>query len=144
MLTGPQILDELERRGVKQKQIGQLLGLPSSRTSELYAGTRALKLGEAVALVNKWGLDAPPVTEPIEPEPMQLNERVSRLLVLHVANELGIPFDPEDELVAELALDLQAFARFAQSRAVRVTTATTQSFLQGRIPERRRRRTTIR
>lgn len=121
------ILAELARRGVKKARIAETLGVQASRVTELYKGERRLDHDEAVKLVETFDLEraVPPLTEPI-----------ARLLVLHVANELRVPIDPEAPQVQELALDFRAFSEYAAHPARMAEIARLEAFLEGRASDR--------
>lgn len=129
MFGTDQLLEALAARGISQVEIARVLHLPSSRISEMYAGKRQVKLDEAKKLVDAFGLEDQPSTPPI-------NEQIARLLILHVANQLGVSMPLPDELVQELALDFQAFSRFARAHLPAPSPEATLGFLAGRRSDR--------
>jgi plasmid maintenance system antidote protein VapI len=62
MLSANELLTTLRERGVTNADIQRVLGLPSSRVSEMFTGKRRLQLDEAKKLVERlawvrgWGL----------------------------------------------------------------------------------------
>jgi transcriptional regulator with XRE-family HTH domain len=129
MLGTQQLLAALEARGISQAEMARVLGLPSSRISEMYAGKRQIKLDEAKRLVDAFGLDD---SSPVP----SINEQTARLLILHVANQLRVPMRPEDDRLQELALDFQAFSRFARAHLPAPSPEATLGFLEGRKSDR--------
>jgi transcriptional regulator with XRE-family HTH domain len=129
MLNTAQLLAALESRGISQAEMARVLGLPSSRISEMYAGKRQVKLDEAKKLVEAFDLGD---TEPVPP----ISEQIARLLILHVANQLRVPMPLPDALVQELALDFQAFSRFARAHLPAPSPESTAGFLAGRRSDR--------
>lgn len=126
MLTGDQILARLKDAGVRKSEIAKALAIPDSRVAELYSGKRLLKLAEAVKLVDKYELESgaesafTPLTQP-----------VARLLVQHVALEVGAELAPDSPEVTELAQDLRAFALFVSDPRVRDSIQAADGFLHG-------------
>lgn len=129
MLGTNQLLAALERRGISQAEIARVLGLPSSRISEMYSGKRQVKLDEAKKLVDAFALED---GEPVPP----ISQQIARLLILHVANQLRAPMPLPDDLVQELALDFQAFSRFARAHLPAPSPEATTGFLAGRRSDR--------
>jgi transcriptional regulator with XRE-family HTH domain len=129
MLGTEQLLRALENRGISQAEMARVLGLPSSRISEMYAGRRQVKLDEAKRLVEAFDLDD---TEPVPP----ISEQTARLLILHVANQLRVPTPLPDDVLRELALDFQAFSRFARAHLPAPSLEATTGFLAGRRSDR--------
>jgi transcriptional regulator with XRE-family HTH domain len=129
MLGTNQLLEALQERGVSQAEMARVLRLPSPRISEMYAGKRQIKLDEAKRLVDAFGLDDVQAAPPI-------NEQTARLLVLHVANRLRLPLSPDDDRVQELALDFQAFSKFARAHLPAPSPDATSGFLEGRRSDR--------
>jgi hypothetical protein len=70
MLRKNEILDALRAKIdaglIKQADVGRALGLPSSRTAELFGNKRGLSLDEACTLVEKFRLQPPMVMLPSE------------------------------------------------------------------------------
>jgi hypothetical protein len=122
-----ELLGAIEARGISQVEMARVLRLPSSRISEMYAGKRQVKLDEAKKLVEAFGLDDQPSTPPI-------SEQTARILILHVANRLAAAVT--DELLQELALDFQAFSRFARAHLPAPSPEATLGFLAGRQSDR--------
>lgn len=129
MFGTSQLLDALESRGISQAEMARVLGLPSSRISEMYAGKRQVKLDEAKKLVDAFGLSDAENVPPI-------SAQTARLLILHVANRLRVPLPLPDEIVQELALDFQAFSRFARAHLPSPSPEATEGFLAGRLSDR--------
>ena len=134
MLGTVELLEELKRRGVRHADMSRALKLPTSRIAEMYCGKRNVRLDEAKTLVEAFDLDDGERVPPI-------SEETARLLILHVANELGSPLSPDDDQVAELALDFQAFSKFARAHRPAPSPDATSGFLYarrtGRSPLRR-------
>lgn len=120
MLGKAEILAALDRKNVKNVDIEKALGLPSSRVSELRAGSRNLKLEEAVKLVEAFKLEPPTVY--VSP----LSLPIARMVVHHVANVCAASL--EETQVQELAEDLQAFGRFVADPRVRDNMQSVQAF----------------
>ena len=123
MLDNEQLLARLEEVGVRNVDIEKVLGLPSSRVSEIRTGKRRVQLDEAAKLVKAFGLEIP--AGQISP----LSLSVARLIVRHVAFELGA--SPSDHDVEELAADLRAFGRFVSDPQVRDSVQAAEAFFQG-------------
>lgn len=129
MFGTDELLSAIEARGISQVEMARVLRLPSSRISEMYAGKRQVKLDEAKKLVDAFGLEDQPAIPPI-------SEQTARILILHVANQLGAAMP--DELLQELALDFQAFSRFARAHLPAPSPESTLGFLAGRRSDRER------
>jgi transcriptional regulator with XRE-family HTH domain len=129
MLSSRELLDLLDARGVAQADMARALKLPSSRISEMYAGKRQVKQDEAKRLVEAFHVDEGASVPPI-------SEQTARLLILHVANTLGQPLSPNDQLVQELALDFQAFSKFARAHLPAPSPEATAGFLYARRADR--------
>jgi hypothetical protein len=121
MLSANELLTTLRERGVTNADIQRVLGLPSSRVSEMFTGKRRLQLDEAKKLVEEFEIE-----EPIRP----LNGPIARLLVLHAATRLGARLGPEDPQVEELARDFEAVSRFAARPTVRQSVDAFEGFLE--------------
>ena len=135
MFSARQLLDTLASRGVTQAEMARALNLPGPRISEMYAGKRQIKLDEGKKLVEAFGIDEAPAVPPI-------SEASARLLILHVANQLGLPLMQDDPKVSELTLDFQAFSRFARDHLPAPSPEATTGFLAGRTSDRGRSSTT--
>lgn len=122
MLGAKELLAALREKGVRNAEIARVLDLPSSRVAEMFTGRRRLQLDEAKKLVDHFKME-----EAVTP----LNGLAARLLVLHAAARLGLPMDPEDQEVEELARDFRAFSRFAADPKVRQTVESFEGFLHG-------------
>lgn len=114
--------DRIARDVMKNADIERVLDLPSSRVSEILAGTRRIRLDEAKKLVEAFELEesSPPLSEP-----------VARLVVVWTAERLGAAVRPEDPQVADTALDLVELAKFAASPAGRKSVEAFEGFLHG-------------
>lgn len=123
MLSEREILEALESKGVPKNEIARTLGIDESGVTRLYSSGRRLKLDEARALVEKFDLPGAKVT------PLSLP--VSRLLILHAAESLGVAVKPDDPRVSEIALDFRAFSRFATDPRVRESEDAAAGFFQG-------------
>jgi transcriptional regulator with XRE-family HTH domain len=124
-----ELLARLKAREISQAAVARALNLDPAQISKLYSGIRQIKLDEAKRLVEAFRLDDKSVAPPI-------NEQTARLLILHVADTLGIDLPPSDERVATLAADFQAFSQFARGRLPSPTPDATAGFLTGRATAR--------
>ena len=125
MLDTNELLSKLKLIGARNVDIARVLGLPDSRVPEIYSGKRQLKLDEAVKLVRAYELDEQPTGDSLSP----VSAPIARLLVLHVARELGL--DPRPEVISNLAEDLRAFSELALDRTVRDSVQAVDGFLRG-------------
>jgi hypothetical protein len=125
VLTTKELLARLRDRGAKNADIARALSVAPSRVTEMYDGTRALKLDEAVKLVEVFALEQ----EPGPPVPA-LPAPVSQLIVLHIARELGRPLKPDAPQLQELAEDLRAFSEFVTDPKVRESIDLAMAFFQ--------------
>jgi len=132
MLGTDELLAKLKEAGVRHVDMARALGLPTSRIAEMYSGKRGVRLDEGKALVEAFNLDEVRASPAVPP----INEQTARLLVLHVANTLGVSLSPADPRVRELALDFQAFSKFARDHLPAPTPDATSGFLYGRKSER--------
>jgi hypothetical protein len=125
MLTTQELLRRLGERGVKNAAVARALNVTPSRVTEMYKGLRALKLDEAVKLVETFDL---------EPEPSRraapLPSPIARLIVLYVAAELGVDAEQEPAKVQELSEDVRAFSEFVADPQVRESIEAATAFLQ--------------
>jgi hypothetical protein len=130
MLTKGELLAALAAKGVSNADIGRALKLPSSRVSEILRATpgkettlkaRDISYDEGVRLAQAFlpELDrqAPPLPVP-----------VLRLLVLHIARELGCAVSQEQ--LGELAEDLRAFSEYASDPKVRGNAEASEAFFR--------------
>jgi hypothetical protein len=122
MLTTVELLDRLERAGVKNVEIARTLNVAASRVTEMKKGERVIKLDEAAKLVSKFQLESPPAPTRVPPLP----PAVSRLLVRYVAEELGCPA-PEAQLL-EIAEDVRAFAEYVSDPTIRGSLEMAETF----------------
>lgn len=122
VLNTSQLLARLKELGARNVDMAKVLGLPDSRIPEIFAGKRALKLEEAVKLVEAYRLEDD--SQPITP----LTTPVARLVVLHVARLVGA--EPDSATVSELAEDLRAFATFVADPQVRDSVQAADGFFQ--------------
>ena len=121
VMTTADLLARLEDRGVRNVDIAKALNVTPSRVTEIKKGDRAIKLDEAVKLVQAFQL------EPSQQVPA-LPLSVLRLVVLHVARRLGA--EMREEQVADLAADLRAFSIFAADPKVRGSIQAAEGFFQ--------------
>lgn len=110
MLNTDQLLEQLKAMNVRNVDIARVLELPDSRVPEIRDKRRALKLDEAVKLVQAFGLES---NESLPQPPVA----IFRLVVRHVAARLGVPVN--DQALASLAEDLRAFSGFVADPKVR-------------------------
>jgi len=123
MLKADELLAALRERGVKNAQVEETLGLPSSRVAEIFGKRRRLQYDEGVQLIERFGI-ADPALEP-------LSIPVARLVVLYLAEAVGSPLRPEDPRVEELARDIRAFSSFASDPRRRQSPEAAEGFFQG-------------
>lgn len=123
VLRTAELLQLLTDRGVQNKDIAKAINVSPSRVTELFKGDRALKLDEAVSLIEQFDLEQPP-----SPKVPPLPGPISRLVVLYVAEELGAEAD--QHLVEELAEDVRAFAEYVADPKVRDSIDAAQAFFQ--------------
>jgi hypothetical protein len=132
VLTKKELLTELEARAKARKgtytEIGHILGVPSSRVSEIFnairdggATQRELAYDEGVKLIAAFGLEQNPAASP-------LPASILRLAIRHVAQALRVQA-PEAQ-IAELAEDLRAFSEFASDPKHRQSIDAAEGFFQ--------------
>jgi hypothetical protein len=95
----------------------------------MFGRKRQIKLDEGKKLVEAFGLDE---ADPVPP----ISEQTARLLIVHVANRLRAPLPLPEPLLQELALDFQAFSRFARAHLPAPSPEATEGFLAGRRSDR--------
>jgi len=125
VLTTKELLARLREKGVKNADIARALNVTPSRVTEMYDGTRALKLDEAVKLVDAFDLEQQP-SQRVSPLPAP----VSQLLVRHIALQLGHPLNEDSQQLRELAEDIRAFAEFVTDPEVRGSIDLATAFFQ--------------
>lgn len=118
---------EKEAGRIRNKQVEQLLRLPSSRVAEIFEGTRQIKLNEAKRLVEAFDLEEGSAHP-------RLHTQAARLFVRHAAKALGA--DVPQAQVEALAADLQGFVEFVTIPEVSDRLDRAQEFFLGRLPER--------
>lgn len=123
VLNSTQLLARLTDAEIKNVEIARVLGIPESRVSEMRAGKRRIKLDEAVKLVEAFELEA---DQPATITP--LTTPIARLLVLHVAQSLSVEL--QEDVLADLAADIRAFAIFAADPQVRDSLQAADGFLR--------------
>jgi hypothetical protein len=121
MMNTDEILEALNKKGIRNIEIANALGLPDSRVPEIKSKRRALKLDEAVKLVQAFGLEQGRLLVP-------LPTSVYRLVVRYLADELGASL-PESQ-IADLTKDVQAFAAFAADPKVRQSLDAAEGFFR--------------
>lgn len=129
VLDTDELLARLEARGIRNVEIAKVLGLPDTRVPEIKRKARALKLDEAVRLVRAFELE-----QEFRAAPLPLS--VVRLVVLHIAAELGV--SPTDQQLEDLSQDVRAFAAFVADPKIRRSVEAAEGFfraLQLRRPE---------
>jgi hypothetical protein len=125
VLTTKELLARLRDRGIKNADVARALKIAPSRVTDLFDGTRALKLDEAVKLAAAFDLEQQP-SQRVSPLPAP----VSQLIVQHIAQELGRPLGPDAPQLRELAEDLRAFAEFVTDPEVRESIDLAMAFFQ--------------
>lgn len=122
MIGSGELLARLKEANIKPVQIARAMGVAPSRVTELYNGTRQLKLDEAVKLVGAFQIDESPAR--ITP----LTIPVARLVVRHLARSLRT--DVDDSEVTTLAEGLRAFFLFVANPHVRERLDAIEGFLE--------------
>lgn len=124
VLTTKELLARLRDKGVINADIARALNVTPSRVTEMYDGTRALKLDEAVKLVEKFELEQAPSPRAGLPAP------IAQLIVQHIAQEIGLPLQSDAPQLQELAEDLRAFSLFVTDPKVRESIDLAMTFFQ--------------
>jgi hypothetical protein len=125
VLTTKELLARLREKKVKNADIARALNITPSRVTEMFDGTRALKLDEAAKLSEAFDLEPPPTPQvPALPGP------VSQLIVQHIARELGRPLAQDAPQLRELSEDLRAFSEFVTDPKVRESIDLAMAFFQ--------------
>jgi hypothetical protein len=112
--------EKIDAKQVRNVDVAKALDLPSSRIPELLRGERKLYYDEGVKLIEAFGLEPSPLG-PLPPATV-------RLVVRHLAEELGVPLQEDDPRLREIVADLQAFARFVANPQVRESIAAAEHF----------------
>ncbi len=121
MLDTAALLARIDARGISNSDVARALRVSPSRITELRKGERALKLDEAVKLVEAFGLEPAQQAAPL---PLA----VVRLLVRYIAERLGAQM--ENDQLAELTADIRAFAAFVADPKVRENLTAAETFFQ--------------
>jgi hypothetical protein len=125
VLTTKELLARLRDKGIINADIARALKISPSRVTDLFDGDRALKLDEAVKLVEAFDLEQPP-----SPQVPALPGPVSQLIVQHIAQELGRPLEQDAPQLVELSEDLRAFSEFVTDPKVRESIDLAMAFFQ--------------
>jgi hypothetical protein len=130
MLTQGELLTRLRAllgdKKIRNADIARAIDIhPSGVTELLKPGGRNLKLDEAVKLVEAFDLESPP-SQRVPP----LSGRISRLIVMYVAGELGVSQDARREQLEELAEDVRAFAELVADPKYRDSVEAAEAFFQ--------------
>jgi hypothetical protein len=125
VLTTKELLARLREKKVKNADIARALNVTPSRVTEMFDGTRALKLDEAVKLSEAFDLEPEP-----SPQVPALPGPVSQLIVQHIARELGRPLAQDAPQLRELSEDLRAFSEFVTDPKVRESIDLAMAFFQ--------------
>lgn len=125
VLTTKELLARLREKGIKNADIARALDVTPSRVTEMYDGTRALKLDEAVKLSEAFDLEQEP-----SPRVPALPPQVSELIVQHIAQAIGRPLPQDAPQLRELAEDLRAFSEFVTDPAARESIDLAMAFFQ--------------
>lgn len=100
--------ERIKRKEISQSDVARALGVQPSRMTELFKhGTYQLSVDQAVKLVEAFELERPPVPR-VAPVPVE----VMRLVVLYVAEELGVSLSEKADLLRELTEDVRAFGEY--------------------------------
>lgn len=118
-----ELLRRLDAKGVRNIDIARALHLPDSRVPEIKRKERALKLDEAVKLVQAFGLEQDSAVVPLPPQ-------ILRLVAQYVATTLGVPQERIQERMADLTEDLRAFAEFVADPKVRRSVEAAEGFFR--------------
>ena len=124
MLTTAQLLEAIDRHGIRNRDIATTLGVSPSRVTEIRKGERVVKLDEAVKLVEAFGLESEPALK-VPPLP----PAVARLIVLYIAAEFGM-VAPQESRVESLSQDIRAFAEFVTDPQVRGSVDAAEHFFR--------------
>lgn len=125
VLTTAELIARLEERGIRNAEIARTLGVSPSRVTEMKKGERAIKLDEAAKLAAEFDLESLP-SQRVPPLP----GRISRLIVLYIAAELGHDAEENREQIEELSEDVRAFAEFVADPRVRESAEAAEAFFQ--------------
>lgn len=121
MLDLDALLQRLEK--VRNVDIARVLDLPDSRIPDIRRKERALKYEEGVKLIQAFELEQGSV-------PGALPPAILRLVVLYVAQALGVPPERTQANVEGLAEDLRAFSEFALDPKVRSSLDAAEGFFR--------------
>lgn len=130
MFTKSELLAALEAKGVSNADMMKVLGMPSSRVSEILRATpgketdlkpRELSYDEGIRLAQAF---LPELGQSAAPLPLP----ILRLIVLHVAKKLGCAI--REEQLADLAEDLRAFSEYASDPKVRGSVEASEGFFR--------------
>ncbi len=121
MLDTAALLAKIDARGISNSDVARALKVSPSRITELRKGERALKLDEAVKLVQAFGLEPAQQAAP-------LPASILRLLVRYIAERLGAHLEADQ--LGELTEDLRAFAVFVADPKIRENLAAADVFFQ--------------
>jgi transcriptional regulator with XRE-family HTH domain len=123
MLTTADIIERLDAKGIRNRQVAQLLGVQDSRVTEIRQGTRRLQLEEAVKLVQAFELEPDSQAIPL-PVP------ILRLVIRYIAIQLGVPQERVLSRLEELTEDLRAFSEFVADPKVRRSLDAAEGFFR--------------
>lgn len=121
------LLAKVNAKEITKTEIAEAAGIGKSRVSELFgSGTgRNLSHDEAVKLVERFQLESPPAQK-VSPVPGP----IARLVVLYVAQELGIHLEERPDQLEELAEDVRAFAEYVADPQVRESLDAAEHFFR--------------
>jgi predicted transcriptional regulator len=125
VLTTAELIERLEERGIRNADIARALRVSPSRVTEMKKGERAIKLDEAAKLVAEFDLESVSFQK-VPPLP----GRISRLIVLYIAAELGHDAEENRAQIEELSEDVRAFAEFVADPRVRESAEAAEAFFQ--------------
>lgn len=125
VLTTKELLERLDARGIRNNKIAEVLGVHPSRVTEMYKGERVVKLDEAAKLVAEFDLESPQ-GQRVSPLPAP----VARLIVQHIALQLGYPLRDDSPQLTDLCEDLRAFFEFVTDPKVRGSIDLAMAFFQ--------------
>jgi predicted XRE-type DNA-binding protein len=125
VLTTKELLARMRERNIKNAAIARALEVTPSRVTELFNGERALKLDEAVRLVEAFDLESES-----SQRVAALPAPVAQLIVRHIALQLGKPLEEDSPALQALGEDIRAFCEFVTDPKVRESIDLAMAFFQ--------------
>jgi hypothetical protein len=131
--SSDEILAALKAKRVSQAAIAKVLGVATKNANALYkpvaktGKTRKLTYDEGRLLIAEFGL----ASVDVETAPPTLSLDVAKLVTQYLADRLGSQVAPDDPLIEDVARDIRAFARFANSSLQTDSPMHAEGFLEG-------------